>query len=167
MVEKITFNRATILYKDQETEFYVTISAKSGIFEIFESGEIVASGLIHGYENLKEKIDTPTFDEKNLVLKKSDIYKELSLRNCKYHDIYQGILECDYSGLNGRLEWKEEITSFLECMIQLSLCQYVNLRGIMLQTYLERISIDPFTFFKAISESKGEFTLTRYRLKIC
>lgn len=159
VLENVSFKRATVISQDDETEIFVNISAKSGNFEIFESGEIIVSGKIRGFEKLPYEIEIPNFDSSNLVLKRSDIYKEFSFRKQQFSESYQGILECDISGENARIEWKEDMNLFLESLTQLIVCQSPNLRGVFLQTYFQRLSIDPIKFLKCVSNNSGMISI--------
>lgn len=159
IIKNVSFKRATIISKEAVTELFVSISAHTGYFEIFESGEMVVTGSIQGYEKLPTKLQQPHFDDSSLVLKKSDIYKEYLFRKQVFQDSYQGIFECDIQGTNGRIKWVENISSFMECMTQLTVCEMPNLRGIILQTFIEKLTIDPVTFFKTVSVNTGNYGL--------
>lgn len=154
-MENISFKRTVIVSKDEDTELSVNITAKSGKFEIFEKGELVVTGTIRGFDKLPTNIEKPVFDGSNLVLKRSDIYKEFLFRQQDFDNCFQLIMETDIEGRNCRMKWKEQMSSFLECMSQLMLCQFSNLRAIILQTYIEKLTIDPTAFLKATESNKG------------
>lgn len=149
------FKRATIISEDEDTELFVNILAKSGKFEIFESGELVATGTIRGFEKLPSTIEAPDFDGSNLVLKRSDFYKEFMFRKQECKSFYRAVFDSDVSGRNCRIEWKSDMSSFLECMSQLTVFQFINLRGIILLTYLERMTVDPVKFLESTSKNTG------------
>lgn len=157
IVEHISFKRSVIISKEEDTELFVNIVAKSGKFDIFQKGELIVTGTIRGFDKLPTNIEKAVFDSSNLVLKRCDIYKEFLFRQQQFDSSYQLIIESDIEGRNCRMEWKEEISSFLECLSQLTLCQFSNLRAILLQTYVERLTIDPETFFKATKNNRGKF----------
>lgn len=80
--EDIIFNRATHVRKDVEVEFSVNILKASGIFEILESSECVASGRIALKDDCEEECNNALNKKisENITLVEEDVYKELRLK---------------------------------------------------------------------------------------
>lgn len=159
VVENMFFKRASILSTEEELELTVNVLKNSGSFEIYGSGSLVASGYIKGFEKLPFAMRKPVFDGRNLTLKKKDFYKEFGMRKQQLSDIFRGVLECDFTGTNARLEWKGKVESFVENMSQIGILKNPNCRSLVLQTYLEKITIDPVVFFANTEKNPGKLKM--------
>ncbi|KAJ8950730.1 hypothetical protein NQ318_011221 [Aromia moschata] len=140
VVEEVKFKRAT-----------------SGNFEIFEGGSVVCTGRISTLKDVTGEFtnpERPTVPKSSyLPLSKADIYKECRLRRYMYDGIFQGIAECDVFGLQGRIEWHQKFTSFLDTMLHLTVIADAQ-RNLKLPTSMEKLVIDPVEHLKQVSQEK-------------
>lgn len=133
--------------KEGSVKFLVNIFEGTGDFELCESGSVVVSGKISMPEDVTKEIlnlpSLPSKEEKDVLpLSTNDIYKELRLRGYDYKGVFQGIVESDSRGLNGKLQWNENWISYIDTMLQFSILGQ-NTRELYLPTRLQRIVINP------------------------
>lgn len=145
VLEDVHFLRATIMPRDGPVRFLVSILSGSGNFELSEGGAIVVTGKIREIEeDREERLSlTPYKDDRDLPpLVSEDIYKELRLRGYDYADRFRGILSADPSCKNGTLTWEGNWITFMDTMLQFSICGE-DARGLYLPTRMLRAVIDP------------------------
>ncbi|XP_057669272.1 fatty acid synthase-like [Diorhabda carinulata] len=150
--ENVGFVRAVVLSENANAEFAVNIM-KSGNFEVTEKGSVVATGKIREAEDIDDKF-TPqdifakskdkinTNDDYPNKLKHDDIYKELFLRRYCYEGLFRGIYECNFDGSYAKLQWNNNFTAFMDCMVQLMLIERKN-RDLVVPTSIKKIIINP------------------------
>lgn len=162
VLERIEFYRLTTLPPDENVNFYVNIVKKSGNFEIYESGSLVCSGNIKSKQDVSsefEILETPIrVSPTNFVLKRNEIYKFFNLKGQIFCDLYKSILECSIDGSEGKIEWRNDIVTFIENMLQLSGFAIPNFTGFMFTSTVHKIVIDPKQFFEEASQNTGILT---------
>lgn len=160
VMENIKFKRATVLPESESINFLVNIMQQSGNFEIFEGGSVVVTGRIYVPKNVEKEFSEiePSEMQKNnyLLMSREDLYKECHLRRYTYADLFQGVVECDVYGIQGRLEWKEKFDSFLDTMLHLKIIAE-NSRDLLLPTGIHRIIINPQAHLQLVSKEKGKY----------
>ncbi|XP_028141037.2 fatty acid synthase-like [Diabrotica virgifera virgifera] len=145
LLKNIKFHNMITLQDNENVEFVVTIIKESGNFEIFSGDLLVATGNIcvleKGGENPKSFIKEINKQD-TINLRKEDFYREAHLRRHLYYGKFQGIVECDLSGVQGKIEWMDNYVSFIDSMFQLSLLSECT-RNLSIPTSIRRIELNP------------------------
>ncbi|XP_046964244.1 fatty acid synthase-like [Vanessa cardui] len=168
--ENVRFQRATNIPKKGSLEFIVMIHKASGHFEIVESGTSIVTGCIYAkkyigqdYRMLPVEPESTRFNVKHLLRK--DFYKELRLRGYKYSGLFQGVIGCNVDGTRGRLAWKNNWITFMDCMLQMKLIT-MDTRGLFVPTSIEKLCIDLDMHQEAISKMKPDSTRHSMEIRV-
>ncbi|XP_076154823.1 fatty acid synthase [Alosa pseudoharengus] len=146
--QDVTIHNATILPKEGSVQLEVRLMPVTNRFEVSENGNLAVSGKIslledtalnYYHSQLDEVMKTVKEDPK---LKSSDIYKELRLRGYDYRKTFQGILESNCAGDQGKLEWTGNWVTFLDTMLQMIVVGLSG-RSLRLPTRIRSVSVDP------------------------
>ncbi|XP_072399714.1 fatty acid synthase-like [Diabrotica undecimpunctata] len=155
IMENIKCERATVLTADDGVTFLINVLKQSGYFEIFESGSVVCSGYIRIPKDISsefiEKACPEVPQEKQVILKCEELYKEYQLRRYNYKNYFKGISQCDLNGRRGKLQWKGNFCSFFDTMLQIALMSTYS-RELLLSTSIQQITIDPIKHLKMINK---------------
>lgn len=158
VIENLSFKRMTVIPRDDDVTFFINIVRKSGIFEIYESGSLVASGIIRAKEDAPAEFDCLntkiSFNDANLVLNRNDFYKQFMLKGQIFADSFKGILKSDIMGSKAVIEWTGNFPCFLENILQLGSIYMINCRELMLASSIQKIVIDPELFLKEAETQK-------------
>ncbi|XP_011866983.1 PREDICTED: fatty acid synthase-like [Vollenhovia emeryi] len=143
--EKLQFHRATILPKEGQVKFSITIFKGSGDFEICESDAIVVSGNVRVSESIGEdQLDLPPpvvpQDETTLPLNTKDFYERVRLCGFEFSGVFHGIKFCDNYGIAGELYWFNQWVSYIDSMCHLNL---VSTSLLHVASYIQYVAIDP------------------------
>ncbi|KFB44202.1 fatty acid synthase S-acetyltransferase [Anopheles sinensis] len=139
--KEVEFLRATTLTTGQAVSLSVEIHQASGYFEVTEGSVIV----VKGYVQPLEKHEPKPIERKNtqaVVLSTKDFYKELRLRGYHYGGVFKSIIESTSDGTCAKIEWKENWTALLDCMLQVAIVSF-DTRSLMIPTRIDSIKIDP------------------------
>ncbi|XP_013778686.1 fatty acid synthase-like [Limulus polyphemus] len=168
--ENVSFHRATILPKNGVVRLLVNVMEITGEFEICEGGAVAASGRVYCPDDPVMKMtDTvlPTPKSEDAILSSKDIYTELRLRGYDYGPTFQGVLESDMNGSQGKLKWADNWVVFLDTMLQFSILGGRN-RGLFLPTRLQSVAINPKVHKDMADKSEGALTVVRDKyVNIC
>ncbi|XP_032822786.2 fatty acid synthase [Petromyzon marinus] len=147
--EDVTIHRATILPKAGSVQLEVRLMPSSNRFEVSEGENLAVSGKVYipedtALENLRSRITAvpDAKPESELPLSASEVYKELRLRGYDYGPTFQGILQANNSGSQGRLAWDGNWVPFLDAMLQM-LVLGLQGRSLRLPTRVRSVFIDP------------------------
>ncbi|XP_066519867.1 fatty acid synthase [Hoplias malabaricus] len=148
--EDVTIHRATILPKTGSVQLEVRLMPATSRFEVSENGNLTVSGKVNVLEDaaldsLHSQLVEPVAVEKEdpkLRLKSGDIYKELRLRGYDYGKTFQGILESNNAGNQGKLQWTGNWVSFLDTMLQMIVVGLSG-RNLRLPTRIRSVCVDP------------------------
>ncbi|KAJ8954469.1 hypothetical protein NQ314_007075 [Rhamnusium bicolor] len=169
IIENVKFKRATVLPADEDVKFLINIMKQSGNFEIFEGGSVVATGIIWSPKDVTNEFSNPECPiipkDNYLRFKAEDLYKECHLRRYMYNGVFQGITECDVYGVQGKIQWKEEFTSFLDAMLHLNIIANTY-RDLQLPTSIEKLIIDPIEHLKQVSRKTELFIFYNQNLNV-
>ncbi|CAG9833288.1 unnamed protein product [Diabrotica balteata] len=155
IIENVKFKRATVLTADDGVTFLINVLKQSGYFEIFESGSIVCSGYVRVPKDIssefieKEVSDVP--QEKEIILKEEEIYKEYQLRRYTYKNYFKGISQYDLYSRRGKVQWKGKFGSFFDTMLQIELMNTYS-RELLLPTSIQQMTVDPINHLKMVNE---------------
>ncbi|KAL6475465.1 hypothetical protein MHYP_G00165050 [Metynnis hypsauchen] len=148
--EDVTIHRATILPKTGSVQLEVRLMPATNRFEVSENGNLAVSGKVSVLEDtaldtfrsqLAEPVTMEAEDPK-LHLKAGDIYKELRLRGYDYGKTFQGILESNNAGDQGKLQWTGNWVTFLDTMLQMIVVGLSG-RSLRLPTRIRSVYVDP------------------------
>uniref|UniRef100_A0AAR2JWF8 Fatty acid synthase n=1 Tax=Pygocentrus nattereri TaxID=42514 RepID=A0AAR2JWF8_PYGNA len=148
--EDVTIHRATILPKTGSVQLEVRLMPATNRFEVSENGNLAVSGKVSVLEDtaldtfrshLAEPVTMEVEDPK-LRLKAGDIYKELRLRGYDYGKTFQGILESNNAGDQGKLQWTGNWVTFLDTMLQMIVLGLSG-RSLRLPTRIRSVYVDP------------------------
>lgn len=156
VLEDVVFHRATILPKDGPVKFGINFFDGSGKFEICEGGSLAVSGKIYVPEDIEMEelpLEPLEQDKSGLILKTSDIYKELRLRGYDYAGKFRGVTEADSKAVTGKLQWEDNWVSFVDTMLQFSIMGK-DLRELYLPTRIERVVLNPTKHLALLEELK-------------
>ncbi|XP_011883843.1 PREDICTED: fatty acid synthase-like, partial [Vollenhovia emeryi] len=143
--EKMQFHRATIIPKEGQVRFSITLFKGSGDFEICENDTIVASGNVRVSEGIdKDHLNLPPpvlpQNQETLQLNTEDVYKLLRLNGYDYCDIFKGVKSCDKDATAGELYWFNQWVSYLDSMVHISL---VTNNSLYLASHIQYVAINP------------------------
>lgn len=148
--EDVTIHRATILPKKGSVQLEVRLMPATNKFEVSENGNLAVSGKVSILEDavmdssqtkLSEQAAGDVSDTK-MKLTTLDIYKELRLRGYDYGKTFQGILETNNLGDQGKLQWTGNWITFLDTMLQMVVVGMSG-RSLRLPTRIRSVSVDP------------------------
>ncbi|XP_058122318.1 fatty acid synthase-like [Anopheles ziemanni] len=138
---EVEFLRATTLTTGQAVSLSVKIQEASGYFEVIEGSVIV----VKGYIQPLEKHEPKPIERKNtqaVILSTKDFYKELRLRGYHYGGVFKSIIESTSDGSYAKIEWKDNWTALLDCMLQVAIISF-DTRSLMIPTRIDCIKINP------------------------
>lgn len=162
--ESVRFKRATVLNGDKGVKFLVNIMLHTGHFEICESGSTVCTGIIRYIKDIEKEFLLEDVSQNNtndnIKMTREDIYKETYLRRYYYKGMFQGMIESDLDGLNGKIEWKGNFCTFLDTMCHLVLSATTS-RQLMLPTSIQQVIIDPVKHLKMSEETAKILNISR------
>ncbi|XP_037134459.1 fatty acid synthase [Syngnathus acus] len=157
--DDVTIHRATILPKTGLVQLEVRFMPATNKFEVSENGNLAVSGKVSVLEDaaldsfhsqLNQEASKDNKDPK-LKLLTHDIYKELRLRGYDYAKTFQGILESNNSGDNGKLQWTGNWVTFLDTMLQMIVVGLSG-RSLRLPTRIRSVCIDPAIHLEKVCE---------------
>lgn len=152
--EEVKFLRATSIQEGQDIAVTIAIHRASGNFEITEGKSAIAQGTIKAGDNVKmSEVLAPQVDEPNFM-QEADFYKELRLRGYYHQGLFRAVKEIRDDGLQGKVKWNNEWTTFIDCLIQFFVLTK-DTRMLVLPTSLRKIVIDPMLHQKILDESQG------------
>ncbi|XP_008180398.1 fatty acid synthase isoform X2 [Acyrthosiphon pisum] len=165
VIENVQFLRATIMPKDGNVNFSISIFEGTGNFEICEGGSVAVTGHISvlddtDLEQLEAELPVIDINENALPLKSGDIYKDLGLRGYDYKGLFKGVQESDNKGVQGKLEWNGNWISYIDTMLQFSILG-LKTKELYLPTRVQKIIVDPVKHLKIV-ESIAERSLPVY-----
>lgn len=150
MFEDVTIHRATILPKAGSVQLEVRLMPALSQFEVSEGGNLAVSGKIclleetalNNFRNqLIFSLDTFSGNGSQFQLTDKDIYKELRLRGYDYGPTFQGIIESNNTGDQGKLLWDGNWVTFLDTMLQMIVVGLAG-RSLRLPTRIRSVCID-------------------------
>ena len=113
---EISLRRAIVLSKSATTEVKIKIIENTGEFSIMESDQVCCTGIVKFIEDCEKKIDYTVFkpkeEEKRETILKSDVYKELRVRGYDYQGDFQGIVEVNANGKQGKVRYNSSWVAF-------------------------------------------------------
>uniref|UniRef100_A0A8C7S247 Fatty acid synthase n=1 Tax=Oncorhynchus mykiss TaxID=8022 RepID=A0A8C7S247_ONCMY len=148
--EDVTIHRATILPKTGSVQLEVRVMPATSRFEVSENGNLAVSGKVSiledsALDSFCSQIGKPVAGDDGdpkLRLTAHDIYKELRLRGYDYGKTFQGILESNNAGDNGKLQWTGNWVTFLDTMLQMIVVGLSG-RSLRLPTRIRSVYVDP------------------------
>jgi fatty acid synthase, animal type len=150
--EDVKFMRATSLQKNQDIVVTIAIHRASGKFEIIEGRSAIAQGTIKLDEFIElSDIDVPELDHA-ITLQEPDFYKEMRLRGYYHRGLFRAIREIREDGLEGKIKWNNDWTTFMDCLIQFQVLMK-DTRMLILPTSVRKMVIDPKLHFEIMSKS--------------
>ncbi|KAL2077918.1 hypothetical protein ACEWY4_025603 [Coilia grayii] len=159
--QDVTIHHATILSMDGSVQLEVRLMPATNQFEVSENGNLAVSGKIRLMEDSALEYFHSQLDEALKIVKKdpeltsSDIYKELRLRGYDYGKTFQGILESNSTGDQGKLEWNGNWVSFLDTMLQMIVVGFSG-RSLRLPTRIRSVFLDPTWQTKFVHDYRNE-----------
>lgn len=158
--EDVKFLRACNIAKDQTIELIVIIHRGTGRFEVNEGKNALATGIVRCTESAKL---TPIEenDDSDAELGPRDFYKELRLRGYHYKNIFKSVVSAKMNGSGGKIKWKENWMSFLDCLLQLQIIAK-DTRSLALPTAIRRIVIKTKDHLKAVNEVDDKIMTAHY-----
>ncbi|CAI6345632.1 unnamed protein product [Macrosiphum euphorbiae] len=161
VIENVQFLRATIMPKDGNVNFSISIFEGTGNFEICEGDSVAVTGHISvlddtDLEQLEAELPVIDINENALPLKSGDIYKDLGLRGYDYKGLFRGVQESDNKGVQGKLEWNGNWISYIDTMLQFSILG-LKTKELYLPTRIQKIIVDPVKHLKTV-ESTAEIS---------
>ncbi|CAJ0958992.1 unnamed protein product [Ranitomeya imitator] len=174
LFEDVTIHRATILPKTGVVQLEVRLMPGSKRFEVSENGNLAASGKISVMEEnnvsdfQKQLRDTlmENKETEDFLLSGNDVYKELRLRGYDYGPTFQGIIESNSKGNQGKLLWNDNWVTFLDTMLQM-LVLGISGRSLRLPTRIQSVSIDPATHEERVSLCSDDKKALRVSVHKC
>ncbi|KAM6951887.1 fatty acid synthase [Aplochiton taeniatus] len=157
--EDVTIHRATILPKTGTVQLEVRLMPATSRFEVSENGNLAVSGKVSVLEDaaldsFRSQISRPAPDDQSdpkMKLSAHDIYKELRLRGYDYGKTFQGILESNNAGDQGKLLWSGNWVVLLDTMLQMIVVGLSG-RSLRLPTRIRSVCIDPALHLEKVSE---------------
>jgi len=144
----ITLRRAIVLNKGSTTEVKIKIIENTGEFSIIESEQVCCTGFVRMIEDCEKKIDhtifKPSEDERLEVIKKEDVYKELRVRGYDYQGDFQGIVEVNANGREGKVKYTSSWVAFADALLQVSILGEKS-RTLFVPTYIEYLRCEVTT----------------------
>ncbi|XP_022172738.1 fatty acid synthase-like isoform X2 [Myzus persicae] len=168
VIENVQFLRATIMPKDGNVNFSVSIFEGTGNFEICEGDSVAVTGHISvlddtDLDQLEAELPVIDVNENDIPLKSGDIYKDLGLRGYDYKGLFRGVKESDNKGVQGKLEWNGNWISYIDTMLQFSILG-LNTKELYLPTRLQKIIVDPVKHLKIVeSTPENNIPVCMYR----
>lgn len=127
-------------------------SKGSGKFEITEGLSIVCHGEVKINDEMEmSEVTAPENDESSKLLE-ADFYKEMRLRGYFHRDKFRAIAEARDDGLEGKIKWNSNWTTFMDCLLQLQVLAK-DTRMLVLPTKFRKMVINPLIHEKMLSES--------------
>lgn len=165
-MERLSFKRTTILKPNTDITFYVNILRKTGEFEIFESGSLVATGNIKILEKLPTNCENYEENNCSLILNGNDFYKECLLRKVYSKDDFRGVTKFDLIKKKADIQWFGKYDCFLNNLIQVVLLADYYSRDIFLPTFIGKLVIDAPLFIEKAIKHKGKKTIAYVKYSI-
>ena len=92
-------------------------------------------------------------NDKSIVLKEPDFYKEMRLRGYYHRGLFRAVKEIRDDGLSGKIKWNEDWTTFMDCLIQFQVL-LKDTRMLILPTSVRKMIIDPKLHLQLLSRMK-------------
>lgn len=94
--------------------------------------------------NESSKMTTVTrYDTENSIkLQENDFYKEMRLRGYYHKDLFRAVVESSTNGLEGKIKWNSEWTTFIDCLLQFQVLTK-DTRMLVLPTKFRKLVINP------------------------
>ncbi|XP_073540254.1 fatty acid synthase [Phyllobates terribilis] len=174
LFEDITIHRATILPKTGVVQLEVRLMPASKRFEVSENGNLAASGKIsiideNNVSDFQKQLRDTVMENKeteDFLLSDKDVYKELRLRGYDYGPTFQGIIESNSKGDQGKLLWNDNWVTFLDTMLQM-LVLGISGRSLRLPTRIQSVYIDPATHEDRVCLCSDDKKALRVRVQKC
>ncbi|XP_074080916.1 fatty acid synthase [Macrotis lagotis] len=170
--EDVTLHQATILPKKGTVSLEVRLMLASRTFEVSDNGTLIVNGKVYYWEEPDASIFdyqpglSPAASTAQFSLSKADVYKELRLRGYDYGPNFQGILETNLEGNQGKLLWKDNWVTFLDTMLQISIVGESQ-RALRLPTRITSIHINPAIHQQKVYQHQDEIQVTDVWVDSC
>lgn len=129
-----------------------SVSIASGQFEV----SVGMSTVVQGFIVFGDKIDmseiSMTDIENEISLDGENFYKEMYFRGYQYRGLFKAVREIRDDGLQGKIEWKHNWTTFIDNLLQFIILQK-DARTVMIPKTIQKMVIDPRRLQKVIAES--------------
>lgn len=135
--------------------FTLLLFKGSGNFEITEGLSLVATGKIKVNES--SKMTTLTRHEilNSIKLQEKDFYKEMRLRGYYHSDLFRAVVESTNNGLEGKIKWNSEWTTFIDCLLQFQVLTK-DTRMLVLPTKFRKLIINVDEHRNILSEADDQ-----------
>uniref|UniRef100_A0A182IRY0 PKS/mFAS DH domain-containing protein n=1 Tax=Anopheles atroparvus TaxID=41427 RepID=A0A182IRY0_ANOAO len=150
----IEFLRATTLTPDQQVTLTVDLNEITGFFEVREGTALVVTGRIQALRNFTPALTQQRRTDATLLPSK-DFYKELRLRGYHYAGFFRSVIEAASDGSYAKIEWKNNWTALLDCMLQVSIIA-MDSRSLAIPTRIDSLKIDPIQHKAANQSNENE-----------
>ncbi|XP_077358210.1 fatty acid synthase isoform X2 [Festucalex cinctus] len=166
--DDVTIHRATILPKTGVVQLEVRFMPATNKFEVSENGNLAVSGKVcvledAALDSFHRQLDQESpkdIKDPKLKLMAHDVYKELRLRGYDYGKTFQGILESNNAGDNGKLQWTGNWVTLLDTMLQMIVVGLSG-RSLRLPTRIRSVCIDPAVHLEKVCEyADGKLAVT-------
>ncbi|KAG5669844.1 hypothetical protein PVAND_000135 [Polypedilum vanderplanki] len=158
---KVTFKdiemlRATRVLSNKEVSISISIQRNTGHFDLSEGNMTIIKGIIFHDDNLKiERVEPYELNEGATKLQREDFYKHARIRGYQYRKAFQTIKEISFDGKFGKIQWKDNWTTFIDALLQTPILEDEN-KDIGVPYKINEISIDPIMHLEMVKEQKEE-----------
>jgi len=149
--ENVHFLEALPLFKDQDVLITISIHRGTGRFEVIEGNSAIAHGFIKKADNI-EMSEIKTQSSKDGTFSQEWLYKEMRLCGFVYFGPFKGVTEMDESGLQGKIKWMNNWTTFLDTVTHFNNKRALLMREMGLPTRVRKFVIDPILHYKIVDE---------------
>lgn len=94
-------------------------------------------------------------NDKAIVLKEPDFYKEMRLRGYYHRGLFRAVKEIREDGLSGKVKWNADWTTFMDCLIQFQVLMR-DTRMLILPTSVRRMVVDPKLHQQLMNQAKSD-----------
>ena len=96
-----------------------------------------------------------SIDEKEIIMKTRDIYKELKLRGYQYNGVFRSLKNATTDGTKGTILWKNNWVAFMDNMLQIKIISG-DTRGLFVPTGIAKLVIDPKSHINQIQSGDSQ-----------
>lgn len=100
------------------------------------------------------KLLAPQSDD-SFTLFENDFYKEMRLRGYNHKGLFRTVAEARDDGLEGKIQWKNNWTTFIDCMLQFEVLMK-DTRNLVLPTKFRKLIINPMIQREVLSQCANE-----------
>ncbi|XP_070505887.1 fatty acid synthase-like [Chironomus tepperi] len=153
--EDVHFLEALPLIKDQDVLITISIHRGTGRFEVIEGNSAIAHGFIKKVDDIEmSEIKPQSF--KDEILSQEGIYHEMRLCGFIYFGPFKGVTEMHESGLQGKIKWMNNWTTFLDTVTHFNNKRALLMKEMGLPTRIRKFVIDPILHYKMVDEKVKE-----------